>query len=117
MHCLKCGKEIAEKEVFCKECLAVMAKFPVKPETKIFLPLNTAPTVIKKNPQRRRPSSLEERILRLKKVILWLSVFLLIAVLSLVLSVALLVDSLSGEKSETAIGQNYGTMTESSTEN
>lgn len=117
MRCLKCGKEIAEKEVFCEECLAVMAKFPVKPETKIFLPVNTAPTVVKKNIQRRRILSPEERIFRLKKVILWLTVSLLITVLSLVLSITLLVDSLSGEKAETAIGQNYGTMTDSSTEN
>lgn len=117
MYCLKCGKKIAEKEVFCEDCLSVMAKFPVKPETKVLLPLNTAPAVVKKSTPRRRMPSPEEQVFRLKKVILWLSVSLLICVLSLVLSVALLAESLSSAEAETAIGQNYGTMPDSSTEN
>ncbi len=111
MHCLKCGKEIPEKQVFCETCLAVMEQFPIKPDTKIFLPKRDAPSVSKKAPVRKKVLSPEERIPKLKKAIHILSVSLAIAVLFLVLAFALLFDSLKAKNTaQDTIGQNYGTI-------
>ena len=112
MNCLKCGKEIEEKQVFCDSCLAVMEKFPVKPETKIYLPKNAPVAPVKKSAPRKKTLSPEERILRLKKAIHILCIMLVVAISALVLSIALLVESMTVESSSNAIGQNYGTITD-----
>ena len=110
MFCMKCGKEIEEKAVFCDTCLQEMAKYPVKPDVKIFLPRSNAPSAVKKSAPRRRTVSVEERMARMKKNIQLLSVVLAVTLLALVLSVALLVESISSEAPQEAIGQNYGTI-------
>ena len=113
MHCLKCGKEIPEKQVFCETCLSVMEQFPVKPETKIFLPKRDTPAVSRKAPTKRKVLSPEERLPKYKKAVQLLSVALAIAVLFLVLAFALLFDSLSSkEVPQDTIGQNYNTIGE-----
>lgn len=38
MYCMKCGKEIDDQQVFCDDCLAVMAQYPVKPDVAVHLP-------------------------------------------------------------------------------
>lgn len=35
---MKCGKEIDDQQVFCDDCLAVMAQYPVKPDVAVHLP-------------------------------------------------------------------------------
>lgn len=112
MNCLKCGKEIEEKQVFCEDCLEVMEKFPVKPDAKLFLPKQTTSTPVKKSAPRKKVLSPEERILRLKKAIHILCIILVVTISALVLSIALLVESMSVESPSNAIGQNYGTITE-----
>ncbi len=110
MFCLKCGKEIGEKAVFCDACLQEMEKYPVKPDAKIFLPRTSAPSVVKKATPRRKVPSAEERISRMKKSIQLLSIVLAVTLMALVLSVALLIESVSTEAPQDAIGQNYGTI-------
>ena len=38
MNCMKCGKTTTNEQVFCDDCLQVMAKHPVKPGTPVYLP-------------------------------------------------------------------------------
>ena len=38
MHCMKCGREIKGDGVFCGECLTVMGRYPVKPDTALYIP-------------------------------------------------------------------------------
>ena len=38
MNCLKCGREIDAKDVFCPMCLEDMEKYPVKPGTAVHIP-------------------------------------------------------------------------------
>ena len=38
LYCMKCGKRTGKTQVFCDECLAVMEKYPVKPDVAIQLP-------------------------------------------------------------------------------
>ena len=109
MYCMKCGKEIPGKQAFCDRCLEVMARFPVKPETHVLLPNRDTSTAPKKSPARRKPLSVEERLIRTKKVIQWLSIALAATFFALVLSVSLLIETMTPETQGGTIGQNYST--------
>ena len=109
MYCMKCGKRVPEKQAFCDDCLAVMAQFPVKPETHILLPNRETPVAAKKAPARKKALSAEDRLARAKKIIQWLSFSLAVVVLALFLSVGLLVETMKPGTQPGAIGQNYNT--------
>lgn len=85
MNCLKCGREVAEGQVFCTGCLEVMDKYPVKPGIAIQLPGKKDIPSAKKQPQKRKqPPTVEEQLHRLKKkmrrvILLWLVTLLLLA--------------------------------------
>ena len=109
MYCMKCGKKISEKQAFCESCLAVMDQFPVKPETHVQLPNRQIPASVKKPPVKKRSLSAEERLVRSRKIIQWLSIALAASVLALFLSVSLLIETIIPEKQTGVIGQNYNT--------
>lgn len=109
MYCMKCGKEIPEKQAFCDDCLAVMEQFPVKPETRILLPNRPVPNTAKKTPTRKKVPTVEERMARMRRAIQWLSVSLAVAIFALFLSITLLADAMAPDTSGNAIGQNYNT--------
>ena len=110
LHCMKCGKEISEKQVFCDSCLEVMERFPVNPGTRILLPNRSAPAVSKKTASRKRELTAEERLARCRKAIQVLSITLAVAIIALCLSISLLVDNLISETPNRVIGQNYSTV-------
>ena len=106
MHCAKCGREIEEKTVFCKKCLEVMARYPVKPGTSIQLP-QRAPSAVKKAAPRKKKLSPEEQVLRQRKTIRWLTATLVCTILMLGLSIAFMLDIMPEEEATVTIGQNY----------
>ena len=110
MYCMKCGKEIPEKQVFCDGCLKGMERFPVKPDTRVLLPSRPTPITAKKTPTRRKALSLEERLVKAKKAVQWLSIALVVSVIALFLSVSMLIDTVGSEDSNQVIGQNYSTV-------
>lgn len=81
MHCLKCGRETDEGQVFCQECLLDMGKHPVDPNEVVLLPQRPATPPAKK-PARRRTVPSEERIIHLKRRIRLLTVLLLLVTLA-----------------------------------
>lgn len=109
MYCLKCGKEIPEKQAFCDRCLTVMEQYPVKPDTHILLPNRSVPQAVKKSANRKKEPTLKERLARSRKAVQWLSIALAVAVFALSLSVTLLVDTLKSKTTNNTIGQNYNT--------
>ena len=50
MSCIKCGKDTLGQDVFCKECLEVMADYPVKPGTPVLIPDQTS---VRRHPTRK----------------------------------------------------------------
>ena len=110
LHCMKCGKEINENQVFCDSCLEVMDRFPVKPGTRVLLPNRATPTVSKKTTTRKRVLTLEERLSRSQKAIQVLSIALAVTIFALCLSISLLVDNMNAETPNRVIGQNYSTV-------
>jgi len=109
MYCLKCGKEIPEKQAFCDSCLIVMEQYPVKPDTHIQLPNRSTPQPVKKTASRRKEPTIRERLTRAKKAVQWLSIAVAVLVFALSLSITLLVDTLKSKSTDNAIGQNYNT--------
>ena len=78
--CLKCGRSRAEDQSFCEECLADMARYPVKPGVVVLLPQQERPA--RQAPRKRHAApSPEELLPRLKKkvVALWLALILALA--------------------------------------
>ena len=75
--CLKCGRPRAEGQAFCEDCLADMARHPVKPSVVVLLPQQerSARPTPRKRPAAPPP---EELLPGLKKriVALWLALIL-----------------------------------------
>ena len=90
MYCLKCGRETGSEKVFCDDCLTAMEQHPVKPGTPIHLPRRDQMDTPKKTSRTKRAPNLEEQNAFLKKVILWLGILLLFAVLVLAGAILLL---------------------------
>lgn len=68
MSCMKCGREIALGQAFCKDCLEDMSHYPVNPATPVQIPVQP-PAVHnnRRNTKTRKNKKPEEQILRLKK--------------------------------------------------
>ena len=111
MHCMKCGREIEEGQVFCADCLEEMEKYPVKPGVAVFLPQQKAVSPIKKAyAKRRQGPTPEEMVVRLKKrvrrlALLWLVTLVLLGLFAY----PVIRDLLKAE--ELLPGQNYSPMT------
>ena len=97
-------------QVFCKECLADMSEYPIKPGTPV--PMFTQPTTTQpKRPANvKKPKKPEEQIVILKKWILGLSVSLLAVVLGFTITTAILAQQLVKAQETTSPGQNYSTV-------
>lgn len=110
MNCMKCGREIALGQVFCKECLADMENYPIKPGTPVQLPTRTnAPTSRRDRPVR-KPKKPEEQIAILKKYVIGLSIALLAITLAFSITTAILSHKLEDAQTNSIPGQNYSTV-------
>lgn len=114
MGCLKCGREIDGKQVFCDSCLQVMDANPVRPGTLVLLPKHKPQSVVKKQ-SRKRVISPEEQVQHLKKALRRMYVCVTVLILALCLATVLLIHEVS-EASKPAIGQNYTIDTTLNTE-
>lgn len=109
-QCLKCGKKAEEQAVFCSECLAVMAQYPVKPGTVVHLPRRQPRQDTQANSdfdeQAHAAQFARHRglIRGLTAVIAGLSVLL-------VITAVLLIHTLDQQRSVSVIGRNYTTST------
>lgn len=107
MECLKCGRQTSAKEVFCDECLKVMAANPVKPDTPVILPRRDRTE--RRVPAKKQPKP-EEIIAQLHKTIkgLWIA----IAILGILLTACAgsLGVVLYQKWTQPEIGSNYSTI-------
>ncbi len=108
MECMKCGRKIEDGQVFCPECLEVMAGQPVSRETVIHLPVRPTPP---RRPVSRKPEPTpQERIGKLRRTVrtLWICIAVL-AVLLAAVTTALTLSALR-EPAGQDIGKNYSTI-------
>ena len=113
MNCMKCGRETGETQIFCDECLADMAKYPVKPGTVVQLPARPKDVPVKKS-GRRPQMPPEEQIKLLKKRISILRFLLTLTTALLITATGFLIWRMNEEDVKILPGQNY--ITEETTE-
>lgn len=108
MNCMKCGREIEESHVFCRECLAEMEKYPVKPGTVVQLPHVPSYQAAKKPPQRRKAAPpLEDQVKVLRKWARMLAFALVLAIALLLGAGYLAVQQYIDMENKVLPGQNY----------
>lgn len=108
MNCMKCGREVALGQVFCKECLADMANYPVQPGTPVVLPNQSSSAQPRRTPVRktRKP---EEQINSLRKTVIFLSIAVIAISLAFGITTSILLSKLENHDESRQPGQNYST--------
>lgn len=92
MNCIRCGREIEAEQVFCAECLEDMERHPVKPGTPIQLPVREHRGNTKRNHFRLAESKWKDRIFRLKYIMAWLIILIVLLTAALVLCICMLLQ-------------------------
>ena len=110
MNCLKCGKDIALGQVFCKDCLAHMEQHPVHPDTPVLLPNRSAISASRRVSHGHKNMKPEEKLVRLRRLILVQTLFLLAVLIAFVITVMVMNDNFSISDSQPLPGQNYNTV-------
>ena len=90
MTCLRCGRETEENSVFCPECLEDMEQQPVKPDTPIMIPNRETRTPQKRTSQISPSVKKAKRISRLRSVVFWLILLVILLALGLTLTLCIL---------------------------
>lgn len=83
MNCMRCGRETSENEIFCDECLQDMQRHPVDPTTPVILPNREKRIPSKRTNFRVAASKWEDRIFRLRYLIFWLVMIILLLLIAL----------------------------------
>ena len=109
MNCLRCGREVADDQAFCPQCLELMEKHPVRPDIVVKLPQRRDPS-IKKTPPRKKAPSAEEQVARLKIKNRWLTVILCVILAAFLLLLSITIDYFRQLDVQKILGQNYSTM-------
>ena len=115
MNCMKCGREIALVQVFCKECLADMATYPIKPDTPVNLPPQTVSNPPRRSRPSRKPRKPEEQVTILRRILLGLILALLLVSLAFAVTTIALTQRICDHSATAPPGQNYSTMEDGST--
>lgn len=107
MSCLKCGRETAQGNVFCEECLEHMAAHPVKPGIRITIPQRPKSEPVHVVPKVQTPEEIIERLRRRIRVMM---IVILVLVIGLCTSAGIIAyHHATTEHGGLAIGQNYST--------
>ena len=117
VNCMKCGRETKEDAVFCEDCLEHMDRYPVPPNTLVYVPSEKDRMVTKKHTVSHPVVNQDDQIKRLNRRVHGLGL-LVALMLGLVIFLGLLsVDSLRQINMTNLIGKNYTTITSSATLN
>lgn len=84
MNCMKCGREIALGQAFCKDCLEDMAKHPVNPGTPVQIPTPQPVQPSRRSTHVKKTKKAEEQIIRLRKLVRLQNLVVLILLLMLI---------------------------------
>ena len=111
MNCMKCGRDLKDQKVFCSRCLTEMAKYPVKPNTVVQLPIHRAEPAVKKPPRKPEPKP-EEQVRHLRSTVRWLRILLVVTLLAFAFAANVLLYYLNQQDAGQEIGKNYTTHQE-----
>ena len=108
-QCLKCGKETADRAVFCDECQSIMDQNPVKPGTVIHLPQRPAPQD-RKNRDYAEEAESAKLLKRLRGTVRLLAAVVALLSVVLVFMAMALIRSITEQPDVPYIGRNYTTV-------
>ena len=102
MHCLKCGNRIQDGQVFCSDCLDVMATHPIAPGT----PVKILHRPIKQPEKKAKeiPPAVQIRQVKRKNRRLGITVAVLLVIIGLLTALVVLHQKAEGKP---PIGRNY----------
>ena len=112
MQCMKCKEKINDHAAFCENCLAEMEKYPVKPNTAVYLPPRNTQQPVKKKSRRHWENKPEELLRRQQLIIRCLTAALAVTVAAFFLSAVLLLKLVEEREDFHNLGQNYGTVSD-----
>ena len=115
MKCMRCARETAHQQVFCNACLEDMARYPVRSDTPIYLPVRKPKEAPRKKSRRfRRERTAEEMVMMLRKRVKVLTAItvILVMILSAVTAGVWLAKKQGADLSIPNIGQNFKTVTD-----
>lgn len=115
MSCVKCGKKTEGTNVFCEECLEVMKHYPVKPGTKVQIPVRPEPAE-RKQAKAKKEKTPEEQVASLQRHVKLLLVLIVGLAVSLAITVGVLVFQLNEPADETPQQSRSRNYTTSATE-
>ncbi len=110
MNCMKCGREMAVGQVFCKDCLAYMELHPVKVDTPVVLPNRSQMTGSRRTAHSRKARKPEELIMRQRRLLVIETLLLLIVLLVLAGTIYFMGKQIEENKTAVLPGQNYSTI-------
>lgn len=108
MNCMKCGREIALGQVFCKECLEDMDAHPIKQGTPVVIPVRETPVAPRRSSIRRARKP-EDQILFLRRLLLFVSIVLVAVCAAFAITTSVLMKQLHHSQTALPPGQNYST--------
>lgn len=112
MNCMKCGREIALGQAFCKDCLEDMSHYPVKPDTPVQLPTLPPSQPSRRNTHPRKTKKPEEQLSRLRKLVRFQTLVLVFLVLFMVVAGFFIYPKLFPAEPPLRPGENYSTPNE-----
>ena len=115
MKCMRCARETAPQQVFCNACLEDMARYPVRSDTPIYLPVRKPKEAPRKKSRRfRRERTAEEMVMILRKRVKVLTAItvILVMILSAATAGVWLAKKQGADLSIPNIGQNFKTVTD-----
>ena len=110
MNCMKCGREIALGQAFCKDCLEDMSHYPVNPSTPVQIPAQPPATAApRRNPRPKKAKKPEEQIFRLRKL-LRLQAIVILLLLTMLIGLGIFTfKNLYTPEAPIRPGENYNT--------
>lgn len=115
MKCMRCARETAPQQVFCNACLEDMARYPVRSDTPIYLPVRKPKEAPRKKSRLfRRERTAEEMVMILRKRVKVLTALtvILVMMLSAAMAGVWLAKKQGADLSIPNIGQNFKTVTD-----
>ena len=113
MNCIKCGRELHDEQVFCRNCQENMELYPVKPGTPVQLPVHPAQSEGKpKSGRARKNLPPEVRIRKLHTTVRLLVLTLTAVLLAFAVTALLALHLLDQRDLQSPVDQNYHTTSE-----
>lgn len=113
MKCMRCGRETTDQQVFCDDCLADMARHPVKPDVAVYLPSRRPAEPQRKQIRHRKKDLSAEELVPILRSRIWIlsaAVVILMLMLGAAAAGVWFANNPTTDEKIPNIGQNYQTV-------